>query len=113
MGATSAQNQFRSAGCTIQVYSQGCNEWKFIAAPSSHFTGTLHSTRTQPMEEPPPVSLLPWSRGGLVIGPYRDWPFSHTEGIAQKSFKETATFTTSLYVPKRNVMWHKTYYAVG
>ena len=68
MGAIAAHNQFGSAGSTTQVYSQGWNEWKLFAAPIFLSTGTFLSTRSTRLGEPPPVSLLSWSRGCLVIG---------------------------------------------
>ena len=46
------------------MYSHGWIQRKQFAAPIN--TGTFHSTRTTRLGEPPPVSLLSYSRGGLV-----------------------------------------------
>ena len=56
-----------------QIYSHWWNKWKLFAAHSFHWTGTFHSTmRSSRLGEPPPMSLLSWSRGGLLNG-WRPW----------------------------------------
>ena len=65
VGATSAQNQFESAGSTTKVYNQGWNEWKLFATLIFLYTGNFLSTRSTRLGEL--VSLLSWSRGGLVL----------------------------------------------
>ena len=81
VGATAAQNQFASAVCTTQVYSDGWNQWKLFAAPSFLCTGTFLSTRYTRFREPSPVSLLSYSRGGVVNvrGSFKSLPIYATQ----------------------------------
>ena len=49
------------------MYSHGWNKCKLFVAPINPSRGTFLSTRPTRLGEPPPVSLLPWSKWGLVI----------------------------------------------
>ena len=63
---TSLDHLFVQHKCTL--YSHGSIQWELFVSPICHCTGTFHSTRPTTLGEPPPVSLLSWSREGLVIG---------------------------------------------
>ena len=62
---TSLDQLFLQHKCTVM---DEFNEKQF-AAPINPSKGTFHSTRTTRLGGPLPVSLLSWSRGGLVNGP--------------------------------------------
>ena len=64
------------AAKTSCLYSTSVQSWMISMGTisSSHFSlyRAFLSTRPTRLGEPPPVSLLLWSRGGLVIGQSRD-----------------------------------------
>ena len=100
MGATAAHHQFGSAA---QTTPPGV-EWMYIfVAPSFHSTGTFHFMWSTTLGEPPPVNLLSWSRGGLLIGDnYAVWEGSKkTENyphLVDKGFTPLSLSTLAKFI---------------